>query len=97
MNENVASGGSRNGAMAAAKAAAPVGTPGGGAAAALPGRAAVKKLAGMGGVGPKRPPDKLSQPVILVLKKSVRTRRLDVMPPWECPTSQNARMFCLPI
>ena len=66
-------------------------------AAALPGRAALKKLAGIGGVGPKRPPDKLSQPVILSLKKSVRTRRLDVMPPWECPTSQNARMFCLPI
>ena len=88
--ENVASGGSRSGAINAASPAAPEGTPGGGAPAALPGRAALKKLAGIGGVGPKRPPDKLSQPVILVLKKSVRTRRLDVMPPWECPTSENA-------
>ena len=86
----------RNGAIAAVRPAAPVGTPGGGAAAALPGRAALKKLAGIGGCGPKRPPDRLSQPVILSLKNSVRTSRLEVMPPCECPTSQKARMFCLP-
>ncbi len=97
MNEKVASGGSFRAAIAAARPAAPVGTPGGGAAPGLPARAAVKKLAGIGGVGPKRPPERLSQPVILCLKKSVRTSRLEVMPPWECPTSQKARMFCLPI
>src|SRR5215831_17139343 len=49
------------------------------------------------GLAPRRPPDNESQPSTLSLKKSVRTMRFDVMPPCECPTSQNAFTFSLPI
>src|SRR5215470_1823660 len=48
------------------------------------------------GFPPKRPPERLSQPSTLSLKKSVRTIRLEVMPPCEWPASQNALMFSLP-
>jgi hypothetical protein len=60
------------------------------------GWAAAKKLAGMGGVGPRRPPERLSQPSTLPLKKSVRRIRLEVMPPCEWPTSQKALIFFWP-
>src|SRR5271157_4099076 len=99
MKEKSAAGGSRRAAMAAAK---PGGGPGGaddGAAGVVEAAAPAglgKKLAGSGGVGPKRPPDKLSHPSTLSLKKSVRTSRLDVIPPCECPTNQKAFMFCFP-
>ncbi len=49
------------------------------------------------GLPPRRPPDRLSQPSTFSLKKSVRTIRLEVIPPCECPTSQKALMFSLPI
>src|SRR5277367_3484127 len=42
------------------------------------------------GLPPMRPPDKLRNPSTLSLKNSVRIRRLEVAPPCECPTSQNA-------
>src|SRR5215813_2070828 len=54
------------------------------------------KFAARPGLPPRRPPDKLSQPSTLSLKKSVRMIRFDVRPPCECPTSQNALMFSLP-
>src|SRR5262245_38579395 len=47
------------------------------------------KKSGAIAAGPMRPPDRLSQPSTLSLKKSVQTMRFDVMPPCECPTSQN--------
>ena len=84
MKEKSAEGGSRSGAMAAARLAA---LGGGGVPEAAPeapaGRAALKKLAGIGGVGPRRPPERLSQPSTLLAKKSVRTRRFEVIPPCE--------------
>ena len=44
--------------------------------------------------GPIRPPERLSQPSTRSWKNgSSRKRRLEVMPPWEWPASQNARMF----
>src|SRR6476646_9193677 len=46
---------------------------------------------------PKRPPDRLSHPSTLSRKKGVRTRRFDVRPPCEWPTSQKALIFSLPI
>src|SRR5262249_31421145 len=49
------------------------------------------------GSPPIRPPERLSQPSTLSLKKGVRTSRLEVKPPWEWPTSQKALMFSLPI
>src|SRR5579864_4172424 len=49
------------------------------------------------GFPPSRPPDRLSHPSTRSLKKSVRSNRFDVNPPCECPTSQNALMFSLPI
>ena len=49
------------------------------------------------GLLPRRPPDRLSQPSTLSLKKSVRTMRFDVIPPCEWPASQNAFTFSLPI
>src|SRR6202171_1532352 len=85
MNEKSAAGGSRNAASAAAIA---------GLAAAAPEGAKVAERAGF---PPRRPPDRLSQPSTLFLKKSVRTIRLEVRPPCECPTSQNALTFSLPI
>src|ERR1700693_775146 len=48
------------------------------------------------GFAPSRPPDRLNQPSTRCLKKSVRMIRFEVMPPCECPTSQNALMFSLP-
>src|SRR5437870_2906001 len=54
------------------------------------------KLAARPGFPPRRPPDRLSQPSTLSLKKSVRMMRLEVMPPCECPTSQKDLIFCLP-
>src|SRR5260370_12674882 len=48
------------------------------------------------GLPPKRPPERLSQPSTFSLKKSVRTIRLEVMPPCEWPTNQKALMFSLP-
>src|SRR5262245_51930483 len=104
MNEKSAAGGSRKAAIAdaigllAAAApgrAAPAGAPVG---AVAPGPAPVgAKVAPRPGLPPRRPPDRLSQPSTLTLKKSVRTIRLEVMPPCECPTSQKALMFSLPI
>src|SRR6478735_5777410 len=49
------------------------------------------------GLLPRRPPDRLSQPSTLSLKKSVRTIRFEVMPPCEWPTSQKALTLSLPI
>src|SRR5579863_3268036 len=95
MNEKLAAGGSRNGAMAAARPAGP-GLGSGDAPEGAVAAAAAKKLGGIGGVGPSRPPDKLSQPSTRALKKSVRTSRFDVMPPCECPTNQNALMLFFP-
>ena len=68
--------------------------------AATPGRGPVPPVSDGGGplgpkksgaiaAGPMRPPDRLSQPSTLSLKKSLQTIRFDVMPPCECPTSQN--------
>src|SRR6266436_6552805 len=96
MNEKSAAGGSRNAAAAAAK---PVGVPAppGAPAGAEPGTTVGAKVAERPGFPPRRPPDRLSQPSTLSLKKSVRTIRLEVMPPCECPTSQKALMFPLPI
>src|SRR5690349_6629504 len=48
------------------------------------------------GLPPTRPPDRLTKPSTLVLKKSVHTRRLDVKPPCEWPTSQNALTLFFP-
>src|SRR5438046_9615709 len=92
MNEKSAAGGSRNTAAAAAKSGVEVLPPG--AAAGAVG-AVGAKVAERPGSPPRRPPDKLSQPSTLSLKKSVRTIRLEVMPHCECPTSQNALMFSL--
>src|SRR5215208_1549019 len=96
MNENSPVGGSRKAAIAALILGAAellVVAVAGAAAAARGG----PKLAARPGLPPKRPPDKLSQPSTLSLKKSVRKSRFDVMPPCECPTSQKALMFSLPI
>ena len=91
MNEKSAAEGSRNTAAAAAKSGVEVLPPG------APAGAVGAKVAERPGFPPRRPPDKLSQPSTLSLKKSVRTIRLEVMPPCECPTSQNALMFSFPI
>src|SRR5439155_24982342 len=66
-----------------------------GLGAGAPGEGA--KVVERAGFPPRRPPDRLSQPSTLSLKKSVRTIRFEVMPPCECPTSQKALMFSLPI
>src|SRR5262245_18547990 len=92
MNEKSAAGGSRNAAATAAKSGE--GIP---LLEAAAGAELGAKVADRPGFPPRRPPDRLSQPSTLSLKKSVRTRRLEVMPPCECPTSQNALMFSLPI
>ena len=60
------------------------------------GRPPGKKVSG-NLMGPRRPPERLSQPSTRSLKKSVRTMRLEVMPPCECPASQKALMFSRPI
>jgi hypothetical protein len=78
MNEKSAPGSSRRSAAAAANAEAP----GAGAAPAAAARGG-PKLAARPGLPPRRPPDRLSQPSTLSLKKSVRTIRFEVMPPWE--------------
>ena len=46
---------------------------------------------------PMRPPERLSHPSTLSLKYGVHTRRLEVIPPCECPASQKALMFSRPI
>src|SRR5262245_49038246 len=100
MNEKSPVGSSRNAAAAAAKSGdgvAPLAALAGAAVAALAGVAVGENVADRPGLPPRRPPDRLSQPSTLSLKKSVRIRRLEVMPPCECPTSQNALMFSLPI
>src|SRR5260370_38697181 len=93
MNEKSVGGGPRKAAIAAA-------TPDVAGVAA----GAVRAAAGGGpqvgdrpGCPPRRPPDRLSQPSTLSLKKAVRTSRLEVKPPCECPTSQKALMLSLPI
>src|SRR5581483_5882423 len=105
MKEKSAAGGSRNAAIAAAigllaalAAGAPGRAPPAGApvAGAAPGKPAGAKVAERPGLPPNRPPDKLSQPSTLSLKKSVRTIRLEVIPPCECPTNQKALMFSRP-
>src|SRR6185436_18292873 len=95
MNEKSATGGSRNAAAAAAKfgvAVPPAGEPAGAAARTAVGAKVAERL----GFPPRRPPDRLSQPSTLSLKKSVRRIRLEVMPPCECPANQKALMFSLP-
>src|SRR5229473_828498 len=107
MNEKSAAGGSRNAAIVAlisegvgavrlALAEAPVGAVGvgDGALGAVRGG---PQFGERPGFPPKRPPDKLSQPSTRSLKKSMRTIRFEVKPPCECPASQNALMFSLPI
>src|SRR5262252_6271381 len=98
MNEKSTSGGSRTAAIVAliAGGVAPLA---GALAGAAPGAAARggPQLGERPGFPPKRPPDRLSQPSTLSLKKAVRTIRLAVSPPCECPTSQKALMFSLPI
>ena len=54
------------------------------------------KKSGEIGAGPIRPPDRLSHPSTLSLKKSLHTTRLDVMPPCEWPASQNAFTLARP-
>src|SRR5262249_52837835 len=89
-------GGSRNAAIAAdipggapaagaAGAAAPVGLAAAAAAPdAAPGGGPVgANVAPRPGLPPKRPPDRLSHPSTLSLKKSVRTNLFEVMPPCE--------------
>src|SRR5262245_8888365 len=49
------------------------------------------------GLPPRRPPDRLSHPSTMFLKKSVRMMRFDVRPPCEWPASQKALMFARPI
>src|SRR5215510_12473160 len=95
MNEKSAAGSSRKAAAAAAKSGDGIPPPAG-LAGAAPGTLGAK-VAERPGFPPRRPPDRLSQPSTLFLKKSVRTRRLEVIPPCECPTNQNALMFSLPI
>src|SRR5262245_23232034 len=90
MNEKSASGSVASAAAAEAGAgAAPVapvvGVAGGGLRLTRP------------GLPPRRPPERLSHPSTFVLKKSVRSRRFDVIPPCEWPASQNALMLLAPI
>src|SRR4029079_9641570 len=99
----------RNAAMAcdipggAPAGAAPVAPDGGAPRAcaaavdAVPGATVVANVAPRPGLPPRRPPERLSQPSTLSLKKSVRTIRLEVIPTCECPTIQNALMFSRPI
>src|SRR5258708_1477349 len=93
MNEKSVAGSSRRAAMAAAILAA-VGPLLGAPAAVERGG---PKVAARPGLPPRRPPDRLSQPSTLSLKNGVRTMRFEVRPPCECPTSQKALMFSLPI
>src|SRR5436305_6960266 len=90
MIEKSAAGGSRDTAAAAAKSGVAV------LPACAPAGAVGAKVAERPGFPHRRPPDKLSQPSTLSLKKSVRTIRLEVMPPCECPTNQKALMFSWP-
>src|SRR5262245_22747770 len=94
MCEKSAAGSSRRAAIAEAIAPAPPGAPGRAAAGAPP--LVGEKVELRPGFPPKRPPERLSHPSTLSLKKSVRTSRLEVIPPCEWPTSQNALMFSLP-
>ena len=55
------------------------------------------KKSGAIAAGPMRPPDRLSQPSTLSLKKSLQTMRFEVMPPCECPASQNDLIAGRPI
>jgi len=73
-------------------AGGPVNPGGGPAGRALPGRPALAARS----AGPKRPPDRLSQPSTRSAKKGVRRSRFEVIPPWEWPTSQKAAMFAVP-
>src|SRR5438105_34568 len=98
MNEKLLAGGSRR---AAAAAANPAGIAGrlpeaGVVASPEAGARGGPKLAARPGLPPRRPPERLSQPSTLSLKKSVRTIRFEVMPPCEWPTSQKALIFFLP-
>src|SRR5882757_9309959 len=98
MNEKSLAGGSRRAAAAAAKPAGSAGRPSVGAVVALADAGEVvarggPKVLARPGLPPKRPPERLSQPSTFSLKKSVRTIRLEVMPPCEWPTSQKALMF----
>src|SRR5262252_4307115 len=93
MNEKSAVGGSRKAAIAVAilLGVTPAGVAPGVAVRGGP------QLGARPGCPPNRPPDRLSHPSTLSLKKSVLTIRLEVIPPWECPTSQKALIFSLPI
>src|SRR5437660_10525778 len=77
MNEKSAAGGSRNAAIAALTVEGVALAVGAGAPGARGGPQLGERL----GLPPKRPPDKLSQPSTLALKKSVRTNRFEVNPP----------------
>src|SRR5215510_14391648 len=95
MCEKSAAGGSRSAAIADDIEPAPPGAAGRAAPDAPPPVGAKVEL--RPGFPPKRPPERLSHPSTLSLKKSARTSRLEVMPPWEWPTSQKALTFSLPI
>src|SRR5438045_3791010 len=97
MKENSFVGGSRRAAAAAAKpAGGVVGAAERVASGVVVGGVAARggpKLPPRPGFPPRRPPERLNHPSTFSLKKSVRMIRFDVMPPCECPTSQNALMF----
>ena len=46
--------------------------------------------------GPRRPPLRLTQPSTRSAKNGVFRRRCEVIPPWEWPTSQKARIRSAP-
>src|SRR5437588_285467 len=99
MNEKSLAGGSRRAAAAAAipeGRAGAVALPEAGVEAAGDGARGGPNVLERPGLLPKRPPERLSQPSTFSLQKSVRTIRLEVMPPCEWPTSQNALIFSLP-
>src|SRR5262245_20759184 len=79
---------------------APAGRPAGGVArpaAAAPACGGMPKFVARPACPPTRPPERLKNPSTFVAKKGLQMIREQVSPPCECPASQNALTFCLPI
>src|SRR5262245_33598288 len=91
MCEKSVAGGSRKAVIADAIGLEPPGDAGAGAPPPVGANVELRP-----GFPPRRPPERLIHPSTLSLKKSVRTSRLEVMPPCEWPASQKALMFSLP-
>ena len=92
MNEKSPDGSSRSAAVAAPSPPAPARPPPAGG-----GMPPIAPKFPRPGLPPSRPPERLNHPSTRSLKKSVRTSLFDVSPPCECPASQNAFTFALPI